>query len=308
VSLPIGCGARPFFLEISPSVSREYGSGRFRPRLESRRNNFVAVNNGALIAPLLFFLAAIGIASSTPSPQTSAAPNGVENHSPPNSYTTVASPHPPSVAEKSTEDGKSAEQDDYDRKHSVLVWCKRYETIINIGCALTVAIFTSILTIFTVKLWRSGEKHSERELRAYVGVTDASIQVSKNPEQPLIKAEMTIRNAGQTPAYDLNVVATFDFHEIPRTEFAPYNNAIKQSRSTLGPGSEVDVPLVAPKLLTADHLKAVKEEKFAFFFYGKIKYRDAFWKERFTDFRYITTADKSGPLTWQVTEEGNESN
>lgn len=208
-----------------------------------------------------------------------------------------------SEAEQRPDKKESSEED----SSWFLKLTNKYGNAINAISTLVMAIFTVALFFSTHLLWKSGEKHSERELRAYVGVTDASIQASKDPEKALIKAEMTIQNAGQTPAYDFRVIATFDFHEIPRTEFGPYNKSIKQSRKTLGPGSEVNVPLVASKLLTPDHLKAVKDGKFAFFFYGRAEYRDAFGKERVTDFRYVADNDKTGSLTWTVTEEGNEA-
>jgi hypothetical protein len=261
-------------------------------------------------APLALILIALFVATTpqiepTPSSDSPPAQRIKEEQQP-------ADEHGPAnqliIKQQSETAQRPVEKENSDGNKSGLVkFADRYGNAINALSTLVMAIFTVGLFFSTHLLWKSGEKHSERELRAYVGVTDASIQASKNPEQTLIKAEMTIRNAGQTPAYDFNVIATFDFHEIPRTEFAPYDKTIKQSRSTLGPDSEVDVPLIAPKLLTAEHLKAVKDGKFAFFFYGKIKYRDAFGKDRFTDFRYRAGDDKTGSLTWEVTEEGNES-
>jgi hypothetical protein len=255
----------------------------------------------------LLAIAAISISASTPQP-TEIQTSG-DNQSPPANYQTPTDSHPSLIAEPNGHERQNANRNQSTGKNAFLSWCKQNEGIITLGSTFFVALFTGILTLYTVKLWKSGEKHSERELRAYVGITDASITKSVDPVKSLIKAQITIRNAGQTPAYDFNLITTFDFHEIPRTEFAPYQSEIiRQSRGTLEPGAEVVVPLIADKILLAEQLQAIRDEKFAFFFYGKIKYKDAFGKDRFRDFRYIAGNDKSGSLTWQVCEEGNHSN
>jgi hypothetical protein len=185
---------------------------------------------------------------------------------------------------------------------------REYNAEIVAISTVVMAIFTIALTWSTYLLWKSGEKHSERELRAYLGIAEGDIQQHVDPAKGRLKAQMVIRNTGQTPAYNVRLIASFDFHKIPRTEFAAYGiGKIQQSNATIDPGVEVIVPLVAEKLVSEENFKAVREGRFAFFFYGRIEYRDTFRKERFRNFRWIADNDDTGSLAWRVCEEGNES-
>jgi hypothetical protein len=70
---------------------------------------------------------------------------------------------------------------------------------------IAVAGFTLALFIATFLLWFAGERHSERQLRAYVSTSSGSMRVV-NIAQGGQGFQITIelRNAGQTPGYDAN--------------------------------------------------------------------------------------------------------
>jgi len=166
-----------------------------------------------------------------------------------------------------------------------------------------VAVFTGILTWYTILLWKSGEKHSERELRAYIGIDAADFSESQDGKT---KAEIHIKNAGQTPAYDVLVRARFHFYSLPHDDF-PEPTPEQQSKVTLFPDCSVTVPVIMETTVSDGNKKAIVAGKSAFFFYGAIKYRDAFGNNRFTNFRFIADDDKSGALRWRATEKGNDA-
>ncbi len=81
--------------------------------------------------------------------------------------------------------------------------------IVTISTAV-MALFTVALFISTHCLWKSGEIHSERELRAYVLITRGSIHHFEINRRMIAKIE--IQNTGQTPAYDVDANFRFDVH------------------------------------------------------------------------------------------------
>jgi hypothetical protein len=220
------------------------------------------------------------------------------------------SPNPPVDKQQKESDQRSGKKENDNKGKKSLIteifqFIREYNAeIVTISTAI-MAVFTIGLFISTHLLWKSGERHSEQELRAYVGVVRADIK--RHIEKGTIKAEIQITNRGQTPAYDLTAISSFDFHEIPRKEFGTYGkNTTPQSRSTILPNEGVPMTLYAERVVTSEDLKSVREERFAFFFYGTISYKDAFGKDRRTDFRFIAGNNKSGTLIWEVTPEGNE--
>jgi hypothetical protein len=72
-----------------------------------------------------------------------------------------------------------------------------------------IAAFTAVLAVFTArlwwatdKLWKAGEIHSERELRAYVGIEYAEIKIEDGKK---LIAIVDYKNSGQTPAHDVDL-------------------------------------------------------------------------------------------------------
>jgi hypothetical protein len=84
-----------------------------------------------------------------------------------------------------------------------------------------IALFTFVLAISTIKLWRAGERHSERELRAYVGTAFArETLVQLIIDQPP-SAKIIIKNFGQSPAYDVSISVKIAPGDYPLTIFLP---------------------------------------------------------------------------------------
>ena len=248
-------------------------------------------------------LSLLGICMLCLEPQS--AQNVQEQDQPYNQY---ASPNP-SVEElqKKSNQGtdkkkKKAEKDGLIRKFFQFV--REYNAEIVAVSTVVMAIFTIALSASTYLLWKSGKKHSERELRAYVHIDEANIELKQNG----IEAAISVKNAGQTPAYDFNVIATLDYYEIPRTKFEPYGTEGENSKGTVGPGIPVNIERCYPRALTTEQAQAIREHKFALFFYGRMEYRDAFENNRYTNFRFIGRFNARGKLFWDACEDGNDSN
>jgi len=252
---------------------------------------------------LLCALLALSATSIDPSPSSQPTPTpSVQNEQQP---ADKHGPADPLVDKQQAETNqRPAEKEDREGyKPWLLKFADRYGNAINALSTLVMAVFTVALFVSTHLLWKSGEKHSERELRAYVcldGVTTPAFQGST-------ETRALIRNRGQTPAYDLKVVATFDLHALPRTEFLPYRKQQpNQSSGLVGPDSEISMVL-AGVALTPERVQALRDGTCALFFYGRVDYRDAFGRNRFTNFRHIGTLHPVGAITWDVTETGNDA-
>ena len=169
------------------------------------------------------------------------------------------------------------------------------------------AAFTVALFAATYLLWKSGEKHSERELRAYVSVPGAGI--GNFGASKRVQAKLHVRNCGQTPAYDLSLITTLGIRKLPRHDFEPSQKIEGLvSKGTVGPGDFVEVPQEMETALTPEICERIQRREIAIFFFGKITYRDAFEKQRFTNFRYIAEPTDSDTLNLTPTEDGNDSN
>src|SRR5437879_2941737 len=118
---------------------------------------------------ILLAIFATSIAISSPQP-TDVQKDG-SHQTPPSNYQVDHSTSPAAMPEPRSDERQYENQDPSSSKNAFLNWCDKYEVVITLSAAIAVAVFTGLLTLFTVKLWQSGEKHSERELRAYLSIT-----------------------------------------------------------------------------------------------------------------------------------------
>jgi hypothetical protein len=174
------------------------------------------------------------------------------------------------------------------------------------------AVFTVFLTIVTGGLVWIGHQQiatSRAQLRAYVLVSK-SVVTTAFPE-----AQVTIKNSGQTPAYNVINVGGFamDRYPPPPTldliisdgEFA----SPARSREVLGPGdSSVSVVSAARPPLTAPEKASLANGTCIIYVYGEIRYRDTFGREQWTKYRFMMGGPvgvRGGQLA--ACEEGNEA-
>src|SRR5207253_87563 len=133
--------------------------------------------------------------------------------------------HPPSGIpgiKASTASGEGANKGENGGKEGTEFWPPLYGYRVKVTDSLLV-VFTFLVFVATVLLWWSNrrlvtgaEKSAERQLRAYIFVTETKILAADingtilNPPQNIRVgtrpvAILTIKNTGQTPAYDVTV-------------------------------------------------------------------------------------------------------
>jgi hypothetical protein len=158
--------------------------------------------------------------------------------------------------------------------------------------------------------------NGRRQLRAYVlpeqsGILDGTMT---NPPQParagVPGVGMLIKNFGQTPAYQ--VLSWFQIAVIyPRDEETLVIPPLQQAFSnTLGPSATFNKLLWFNRPLTAPEITDIATGVRAIYLYGRIEYRDAFTKQRFTNFRLHYTGSFPPPSNaiFFFSEKGNDAN
>lgn len=150
---------------------------------------------------------------------------------------------------------------------------------------------------------------AERQLRAYVFPISVRLLDFAIGSAP--RAEITIKNTGQTPAYDCTVIASIYRIGLPLVGAFPNPDVpTRMSAGSVGPGMERHPKPSLTKALSEDDHTAVREGKEAIFVFGRVNYVDAFGKPRFTNFRYEFGRENArrndGSL--HVCVAGNESN
>lgn len=187
-------------------------------------------------------------------------------------------------------------------------------------------IIGGILALFTILTMRWS---SERQLRAYVVVERGIIANVANPihnrrdnpetvariidPQAGPHAQITIKNTGQTPAYNLVHWASMDIREYPlTTELPPMPQPEHSYWNVLGMGVPEVKTLRMPRPLTVEEIEGLRNGSKAIYCHGEIKYKDAFKKKRWTRYRcmYLTPACGVVGIGTDLAycEEGNEAN
>lgn len=173
-----------------------------------------------------------------------------------------------------------------------------------------IALFTIILAYSTVKLWRAGERHAERELRAYVFVTECNI---KNVGIGLVPdAGITVKNTGQTPAYRTRAISNIVYSDYPLggdADIPELQFTAVAAQITLGPGMMLFPQHGPGRALTEDEFTAIISGAGALFIIGRIHYIDAFGRPRNSHFRMEFGKENMERGTGDVSgcPEGNDS-
>ena len=181
-------------------------------------------------------------------------------------------------------------------------------------------------TIFVMVL------NGRRQLRAYVFLDTADLINVAPPPEPIAEGQpipngarrwpnmgpvaiLRLRNSGQTPAYDLIHWASIQLREYPliTPPPAPAPPDANTTVFSLAPGT-ISVKNIAMPIILSDvdiaELRATPPTK-AIYIFGRVTYRDAFRKKRFTNYRFRHNAISgnvgvSGELTGA--DEGNSAN
>lgn len=146
---------------------------------------------------------------------------------------------------------------------------------------------------------------TERQLRAYVHI----VSVERTPfaaERPLHQSDIitvNTRNYGQTPAYDFTIKVALIWGESEDAVAFDLSKARTAAQSTLGPSADHFTTRKVSR--HSAKYEGFRKGKTAIFIYGQIKYRDAFGKDRTTNFRLRNTDYRVA--SFANCEEGNSA-
>jgi hypothetical protein len=142
-----------------------------------------------------------------------------------------------------------------------------------------------IALIATIAVTR---RHGRQQLRAYVGISHFEQQQNLSATirvQGKAFALVAIRNFGQTPAYRIRTRASVKVREHPLQYGLLTSDAKKgNSETTLYPGETLTIRFETDEPLTTDQIASIGSGAAAIFAYGRVTYRDAFNRNRITDF------------------------
>jgi hypothetical protein len=145
------------------------------------------------------------------------------------------------------------------------------------ACQAAAATETSVATM---------KATAERQLRAYVMIDTIQPGVRGPLPYPMpIPYVITIKNFGQTPAYDAEVDAEAGIEPIANERHlaSTPRGPGKSSRMPIGPGGEIHITLTPP-VLTQPAMDGLVNHTCALYVLGIIRYRDAFGKLHTTRF------------------------
>lgn len=154
----------------------------------------------------------------------------------------------------------------------------------------------------------------KRQLRAYVYVVPVvrDFQVAK---QPVIG--VTIKNGGQTPAYDFSVALNGDILPYPQTgslRTEGYQPGAIQISHEVGVGAfiyqshEYTLTAKGKNLPTrADYDEVMNGSKKRLYVWGRLLYLDAFWKHHFLDFCFTFNGDELASNSYYYCSDDNDT-
>ena len=207
-------------------------------------------------------------------------------------------------------------------------WWKRAEWVsVEVTAAYTViSLGALVILAVQVGLMRTT---AQRQLRAYVVVERGIVANVADPPAGLPRehtesvariidptsaphAQITIKNAGQTPAHNLVHWAIMEVREFPlRSIFPAMPVPPAPHWNVLGPGIPEVKTLRMDKRLTEEEIAGLRTGVKAIYCHGEIRYRDVFGKNRWTRYRcmYVTPACGVIGIGTDLVycEEGNEA-
>lgn len=176
------------------------------------------------------------------------------------------------------------------------------------------AAFTILLTFATIFLWfatgdlvRGAERTAQRQLRAYVFPGEATL-ILDPIKGPL--ANVMIKNAGQTPAYETMVLRSAK--TILGMEVKIFPDPKKTGRTSkfdLGQGGVAQTEIQLADILKPAGQDALRRGELELYLWGLITYKDIFGKKQTNRFRFVIGGQHKWPSDnrFLVCEEGNKA-
>lgn len=149
---------------------------------------------------------------------------------------------------------------------------------------------------------------AQKQLRAYISVVSAKIEF---PEPGRPKSTLTFRNAGQTPAHDVQIWIHQWIAACPLGVTLPTPpRSFTMAKSTLGAGACCHMQNEAPHpVVDAAHLDLVGTAEGTIYVYGEISYLDVFGLKHTQKYRLMHGGSEPAPPgALKPCGEGNEGN
>ncbi len=143
-------------------------------------------------------------------------------------------------------------------------------------------LLTIVMAVGTVGLWYIAARTARRQLRAYLVTVDSEV---KNLEVGrVVRAVVSIKNAGQTPAHDAHTWIGAGLNLWRPPYVLPDPPTTRKSISVIGPGitRHTSVDMAGP--LTEQHLRGLIDGSAVIHVCGGMTYRDVFGRNRKTTF------------------------
>ena len=201
---------------------------------------------------------------------------------------------------------KKADEDEKNRKEKAYGdrWLT-YATIWLAAVTTLLACFTGALWLATYRLVSNAKETAKRQLRAYIYVGGDKGPILDAHDGPEI--HMFLKNAGQTPAYDLTHWFSVGILEYPLKKEPPIPG-VKLIKTVVQPGVDLKFVNKLGRPLDAKTISQLKEgTEWRLYIWGEIIYRDAFNHTQFTKFRLMHGGPESQPDALIYCEEGNDA-
>jgi hypothetical protein len=187
-------------------------------------------------------------------------------------------------------DGKDEAHEGYSRKkiaqysRCIWEWVTKFSEPLTV---VTLLLFGATVALYfaTRDLVHDAQHTSERQLRAYICIIGVQ-KVSDPYRTGTMAARITIKNCGQTPAYDF----VFNAHlEWSGDKAVP--NSVFTTATVVGPGADEVYIRKLEARLTANQIDEIESDKNFVYFIGNIEFKDAFGKNRFVKVRWVLNAE-----------------
>lgn len=133
-----------------------------------------------------------------------------------------------------------------------------------------------------------------RELRAYLCVECSLVVFTDENHRPVPEVQVTLKNFGQTPAYNVRGWIHTWIASYPLTEELPLPEAgFPASNELLGPGAKrvwVNAVKTSPQIPPSDIGTPID----TLYVYGEVRYCDAFGTQHYTKYRLIFGGNANG--------------
>lgn len=183
-----------------------------------------------------------------------------------------------------------------------------------------IAAITAIIAFAAVIQWRETRITAERQLRAYVLNSSASLYDGSTMPNAIVNRAgqpavvLIITNHGQTPAYQVNHWAEIEVAPRVNEErmSVPSGHASAQA-FILGPSGTGTAMRWLGRPITPQEQAAIINGTYAIYAYGRVEYLDAFKQRRWSTYRLRYSGSAwppigGGSMSMDFCEGGNDAN